>query len=136
MSCAKNVESKLPPALCCAVARRTENTWQIVRPRARRSSNELGNQHCEKLVRKTDVDILKFDFCRLGMRAKDDKDKEHRVLNPTKVMTISQHVSVLLMKARCEGEHEHIRLEHDRAKSCEVHPDIFCDAICRASSKS
>ena len=74
-----------------------------------------------------------FDFCMLGMKTYDAAGMQGHAMKKTAVLTNSGHLSALLSKARCNGEHRHIQLEGGRAKACEEYTEYFCDAVCRAT---
>ena len=76
------------------------------------------------------VHHVKFDFCMLGMVAKDGRGNEVPAKKRTGVLTNSDAVAALLRSAQCRGEHWHLELVNGRAGPCQVYPDKFSRLIC------
>ena len=76
------------------------------------------------------VEIVKFDFCVLGMTAPDVNGKDGPVRKRTSVMTNSPSIQLLLREARCHRQHKHTHLLNGLAKGCEVYTEQFCRLVC------
>ena len=76
------------------------------------------------------VHRVQFDFCRLGMAAKDDDGTFKLARKPTAILTNSDATATLLRHAQCLGDHEHVHLVGGKASACQVYPDKFTKAIC------
>jgi hypothetical protein len=76
------------------------------------------------------VEKVSFDFCALGMQSKDQNGELGPSLKKTSVLTNSKHIAAILGKAKCRGQHQHVRLEGGRAAAAQIYPEVFCDAVC------
>ena len=76
---------------------------------------------------------LNFDFCMLGMEAKDAEGTAP-TRKRTSVITNSTAGAEALEKHQCDGTHRHVWLECGRAKACEKYLDKFCKTVIEAVS--
>ena len=87
----------------------------------------------QELERHPGVQIVTGDMCRWGMTLdKDDsgEDPVQLVKKPTKWMMTNSPILVRLLQARCNGQHEHERLEgSSRTKQAESYPVSLVKAI-------
>ena len=78
------------------------------------------------------VRTVKFDFCMLGMKTRDEQGEETAAQKKTQIMTNSDALATLLLEAQCRHEHTHTHLLGGRASACQEYPDKFCDLVCQA----
>jgi hypothetical protein len=64
------------------------------------------------------------------MQSKDQNGELGPCLKKTSVLTNSKHIAAILGKAKCRGQHQHVRLEGGRAAAAQIYPEVFCDAVC------
>lgn len=67
------------------------------------------------------------DQCQYGLITRDG-EKTGPAKKPTSFMTNSWHIAQKLQK-RCDGSHQHIRLEAGRPKAAAIYPQGLCEAI-------
>ena len=70
----------------------------------------------------------------MGMKSAD-KDGEAPAKKPTTIMTNSEAIADIMSKAKCDRSHRHVILEGGRASACQVYPDKFSRALCRAYAR-
>ena len=87
------------------------------------------------LARLEGVFMANFDFCQLGMKAKNKQGVEQPAKKRTKVMTNSKNIAEVLRLAQCTRVHEHVQLLDGRAGPCQVYPDKFVKLICSGIQK-
>ena len=73
---------------------------------------------------------VNFDFCTLGMKAKNEHGDEKPAKKRTTIMTNSAAIATLLKEAQCGGRHEHVHLLDGKAGPCQAYPEPFCRMIC------
>ncbi len=84
----------------------------------------------QRLLNMRGVMKFNFDFCTMGMKAKDANGEIGLVKKRTGLVTNSRHVAGLMEKAQCRGGHQHVVLQDGKPKACERYPDAFCDSVC------
>ena len=70
----------------------------------------------------------------MGMKSAD-KDGEAPAKKLTTIMTNSEAIADIMSKAKCDRSHRHVILEGGRASACQVYPDKFSRALCRAYAR-
>ena len=80
-----------------------------------------------------------FDFCVLDMKVGDRPNAEEKrtpVKKRTKIMTNSEALHSLLVRAQCKGRHvEHASLQDGLASECQVYTYKFSRMVCEAVKK-